>query len=191
MPHVRMMQTGFENVEMAKSFGMPYVVLRKVRPYETTTLNYNWQIWETQAFTIYTTTTDELDEDSAVSAMEGVLRFMAKQGIVDEDVVNAELAVCTNEETTDVCNSNVCKTVAEPQVIVDVDMLPIRANVAGLYVSKVKVGDQVKKGQLLAEMIDPLDGEIKEEIIAPRDGVIFFNHGEPLTYARTAVIKLL
>ncbi|MBQ8663129.1 MAG: succinylglutamate desuccinylase/aspartoacylase family protein [Eubacterium sp.] len=172
MPHVRMMQTGFEDVEMAKSFGMPYVVLRKVRPYETTTLNYNWQIWETKAFTIYTTTTDELDEESAVAAVEGVLRFMVKQGVLEENVVNDSI-------------------VAEPQVIVDVDMLPIRANVAGLYVSKVKVGDHVVKGQLLAEMIDPLDGEVKEELIAPRDGVIFFNHGEPLTYARTAVIKLL
>ena len=50
MPHVRMMDSGLEDTELAKQFGMPYVVLRKVRPYDTTTLNYNWQIWETQAF---------------------------------------------------------------------------------------------------------------------------------------------
>ena len=44
-PHVRMMKTGFEDVELAKKFGMPYVVVRNPRPYDTTTLNYNWQIW--------------------------------------------------------------------------------------------------------------------------------------------------
>ena len=44
-PHVRMMKTGFEDVELAKKFGLPYVVIRKTRPYDTTTLNYNWQIW--------------------------------------------------------------------------------------------------------------------------------------------------
>lgn len=60
-PHVRMMKAGFENVELAKKFGMPYVLLRKTRPYDTTTLNYNWQIWETHAFSIYTTTTAEVD----------------------------------------------------------------------------------------------------------------------------------
>ncbi len=171
MPHVRMMQTGYEDVEMAKEFGMPYVVLRKVRPYETTTLNYNWQVWETKAFTIYSTTTDTLDEESAEAAVKGVLTFLEKRGIVDVKMHS--------------------KYIENPQVVVDVDMLPIRANVAGLYVSKVKVGDHVVAGQLLAEMLNPLDGEVKEEIRAPRDGVIFFDHSEPLTYARTAVIKLL
>lgn len=178
MPHVRMMQTGFEDVEMAKMFGMPYVVVRKLRPYETTTLNYNWQIWETKAFTIYTTTTNDLDEASAIYAVKNVFLFLEKQGILKEG---------TASEYGDV---SVLAT-REPQVILDVDMQSVRTNVAGLYVSKVKVGDHVVKGQILAEMIDPLDGEVKEEIIAPRDGVIFFNHGEPLTYARTAVIKLL
>lgn len=171
MPHVRMMQTGFEDVEMAKDFDMPYVVLRKVRPYETTTLNYNWQIWETKAFTIYSTTTDTIDDDSAQATIKGVLGFLEKRGIIDAGLQS--------------------KYAIEPQVVVDVDMLPIRANVAGLYMSKVKIGDHVIKGQLLAEMIDPLDGEVKEEIRAPRDGVIFFDHSGPLTYARTAVIKLL
>lgn len=31
-PHVRMMKAGYENVEMVKEFGMPYVVLRNTRP---------------------------------------------------------------------------------------------------------------------------------------------------------------
>ena len=33
-------------------FGLPYVVMRKPAPIDTTTLNYNWQIWETNAFTV-------------------------------------------------------------------------------------------------------------------------------------------
>ena len=33
-------------------------------PIDTTTLNYNWQIWETNAFSIYTKETDEVDEQS-------------------------------------------------------------------------------------------------------------------------------
>ena len=31
-------------------FGLPYAFIRTPRPYDTTTLNYNWQIWETKAF---------------------------------------------------------------------------------------------------------------------------------------------
>lgn len=47
IPHVRMMDCDYSSVDIARQFGLPYVVLRKVRPYDTTTLNYNWQIWET------------------------------------------------------------------------------------------------------------------------------------------------
>lgn len=42
LPHIRMMCTGFENVDMAKQFGFPYVIVRNPRPFDTTTLNYNW-----------------------------------------------------------------------------------------------------------------------------------------------------
>lgn len=50
VPHIRMMDEGFSKVETASQFGLPYVVIRKVRPYDTATLNYNWQVWDTQAF---------------------------------------------------------------------------------------------------------------------------------------------
>lgn len=63
MPHVRMMTTGRENVELSKRFGLPYVVLRETRPYDTTTLNYNWQIWESNAFSLYTTVTSRIDKE--------------------------------------------------------------------------------------------------------------------------------
>ena len=75
-PHIRMMKTGFEDVEMAKKFGMPYVVLRNTRPYDTTTLNYNWQIWETNAFSLYTTTTTSIDKESARS---GTIQTLLKR----------------------------------------------------------------------------------------------------------------
>ena len=50
VPHVRMMETGYENASLANLFGLPYVVLRKPRPVDTLTLNYNWQIWNTNAW---------------------------------------------------------------------------------------------------------------------------------------------
>lgn len=77
-----MMKTGYENVELAKQFGLPYVVLYAPRPFDTTTLNYNWQIWETNAFSVYTTNTARVDRTSARQAVEAILTFMAKQGLI-------------------------------------------------------------------------------------------------------------
>lgn len=168
-PHIRMMKAGYENVELAREFGMPYVVLRNTRPYDTTTLNYNWQIWETNAFSIYTTTTAEVDKESAGTAIRSILNFLSKEGIVD---------YCGHEGYIS-------------RVVEDTDMVPVRTRVAGIFESEVKVGDEVLKGQLLARVIDPYEGEVSETLTAPIDGIVFFQHNDPLTYADTAVFKLM
>lgn len=57
-------------------FGLPYVVMRTPKPIDTTTLNYNWQIWESNAFSVYTKETAHIDEDSAAQAVSAVLRYL-------------------------------------------------------------------------------------------------------------------
>lgn len=170
MPHVRMMETGFEDVEMAKQFGLPYIVIRKVRPYDTTTLNYNWQIWETKAFSIYTTTTEQLDKESAKQAVKSILNFMGKQGLVDYKVHDGYLS----------------------QTIADTELLTVRVKKAGFFDCRVNVGQEVMKGELLAEVVHPYEGVVIEQIFAPEDGIVFFSHdNQPLTYANTAVFKIV
>ena len=73
VPHVRIMTTGYEDVESAKSFALPYIVLRNPHPYDTTPLHYNWQIWETKAYSLYTKETDIIDEKSLNWSLADVL----------------------------------------------------------------------------------------------------------------------
>ena len=168
-PHVRMMKAGFENVELAKKFGMPYVVLRNTRPYDTTTLNYNWQVWETHAFSIYTTTTAQVDKDSAETAVRSICTFFAKEGIADYNGHEGYHSM----------------------VVEDTDMLSVRTKTAGIFEALVNVGDEVIEGQPLAQVIDPYEGEVRETLVSPQSGIVFFCHDDPLTYANTAVIKLI
>ncbi len=86
VPHVRLMDEGFSNPETAKQFGLPYVIIRKVRPYDTATLNYNWQVWETLAFSLYTTTTSRIDPNSAGQAVLAVMNFLSGQGMIKYNV---------------------------------------------------------------------------------------------------------
>lgn len=169
MPHIRMMEEGYSKVELAKQFDMPYVVLRKVRPYDTTTLNYNWQVWDTQAFSFYTTTTSRIDTKSAGQAVLSVLKFLAAQNIV---------------------TYNGPRTTAS-KVVEDVDMVSVQTAKSGIFESLVRVGEHVEEGQPLANIVHPYDGEIMETLYAPLDSVVFFMHSDPLTYADTAVFKLV
>lgn len=169
MPHVRMMDEGYSSVEAAKMFGLPFVVVRKVRPYDTTTLNYNWQVWDTQAFSLYTTTTARIDRSGAGQAVLAVLNFLSGQGIVKYS--GPEMA--------------------ESRVLQDTRMISVRTAKSGIFEALVKAGEEVTVGQPLANIVNPYDGEIMETLFAPLDSYIFFIHSEPLTYANTAVIKLV
>ncbi|MDE7477252.1 MAG: succinylglutamate desuccinylase/aspartoacylase family protein [Lachnospiraceae bacterium] len=171
LPHIRMMQTGFEDIETAKKFSFPYVITRNTRPFDTTTLNYNWQIWETRAFSVYTTDTDEIDRKSAADAVKGIEQMLNSEGILHSSVTGGYHY-----------NS---------QVLSDDNLLSVRCSTAGIYENKVYVGEEVYEGQLLAEITDPYEGTVLEQLTAPADGTVFFQHKAPLIYADTAALKLV
>jgi predicted deacylase len=170
VPHVRIMDAGFpENIEYAKQYGMPYVILRNTRPYDTTTLNYNWQIWESHAVSLYTTTTTTIDKDSTQQAIRAILRFLALQGILEYHGHGGYVS----------------------RVIDDRRMVSIRTKSAGFFESHVRVGFEVMKGKTLGRIVNPLTGQIDEILTSPIDAIVLFQHTNPLTYADTAVFKLI
>ncbi len=169
VPHVRLMEEGYSKPELALQFGLPYVVIRKVRPYDTATLNYNWQVWDTQAFSLYTTTTEQISPNGAGQAVLAILNFLSAQGIVNY----------------------LGPSLVSPKVVFDTDLIPVRTSESGIFEPLVKAGDRVNMGQPLANILHPYESELIETLYAPADGKIFFIHNEPLTYADTAVIKLV
>ncbi len=91
VPHVRVMDTGYQSNEEGLDFGLPYLMIRKPHPYDTTTLNFNWQVWDTCTFSVYSRTTDFIDESSAELAAESILRFLAKRGMLRSNVPESVL----------------------------------------------------------------------------------------------------
>lgn len=168
-PHVRMMRTGFENTEKARNFGMPYIMVREPRPYDTTTLNYNWQIWETNAYSLYSRTSGHLDPESAAAVIAAIDRYLIADGVLKGQVQNVS-----------------------PSRVIEYDsLLSLRVETAGLYYPLVQAMDHVSKGQKLARVIHPLNGETVETLTAPVDGEIFFQHGNPIIYQQTSAMKIL
>lgn len=76
-------------------------------------------------------------------------------------------------------------------VISDRDMVIARTKETGFFGYYTKTGASVKKGDILARVLRPSDGEILDEVKAPVDGILFFLYTEPLVYAKTAVIKMI
>ena len=169
VPHVRLMEEGYSKTELAEQFGLPYVVVRKVRPYDTATLNYNWQVWNTQAFSLYTTATEQISPNGAGQAVIAILNFLSAQGIVRYQGPSS----------------------VRPKIVNDTELIPVRTSESGIFEPLVSAGEEVTMGQPLANIIHPYESELIEILYAPVNGRIFFIHNEPLTYANTAVIKLV
>ena len=169
IPHVRMMKTGFESIELAKDFGLPYVFRRDAKPYDTTTLNYNWQIWETKAFSIYTNATDSIDITSAREAINAVLSFLNKRGIIDYK-----------------CHEGYISQLIEGNALVNV-----KSATAGVFIRYANVDSRVKRGNVLAEIMDPYTGEATDKIIAPLNGIVFFHANQPVIYSQTPLFRII
>ena len=169
IPHVRMMKTGFEDVERAKDFGLPYIYRRDAKPYDTTTLNYNWQIWNTKAFSLYTSATDRIDVASAQEAIDAVLRFQNKNGIL----------VYSGHEGY------------VSRLIEGSAMVNVKTHAAGFFIRYAGANDRVRKGDTLADIMDPYTGAVIESIHAPVDGTVFFHANQPIIYSHTSLFRII
>lgn len=169
IPHVRMMKTGSENVEMAKDFSMPYIAIRQPRPFDTTTLNYNWQIWETNAFSVYAVDTEKINMEAARLTVESVLTFLGRQNMIAYEPVTDRESVIVQEN----------------------DIFNIKTPRAGLFQALVTVGESVKSGQPMANIIDPYEGEVLEVLTSSKDGSVFFIQDAPFIQEKTLAFKMI
>lgn len=169
VPHVRMMETGYQNTSLANLFGLPYVVVRKPQPIDTKTLNYNWQNEMTAAFSVYTNRNEMIDEKSAKQAVAAVLRFLTRMGLIKYESHSGYISHIIMEEDL----SNICSTKS------------------GIFRRLVEPGEEVKYGQEIGLVIDPLLGDIKEVITADTEGVVFFAHTDPMVNEGDIVCRLI
>ncbi len=169
LPHVRVMRTGYEDAEKARAFGLPYVVLHEPRPFDTATLNYNWQIWGVSAFSLYTTTTERIDPASAQQGVEAILQFLSCEGVIDYEGFPGLIS----------------------RIVRTDDMITVRSKASGFFERLVLPGGRVRAGELIGRITHPYLGDVTAEIKSPGDGVVFFIHDAPMVYEATTLFKII
>lgn len=169
VPHVRMLKTGYEDIATAQLFGMPFVTVRKPLPFDTTLLNYNWQIWGAKAFSIYAGQTNYVEDSTSNLTIDSILRFLKKIHVLDVRVQNAGY---------------------ESIVLDEDELVNVIARRAGIFYRMTGAGPHVKEGQVLARILDPYDCSVLEEVKAPVSGTVFFAHNKPLTLEHAIIYRI-
>ena len=140
------------------------------RAYDKATLNYNWQIGGTEAFSVYSGVTEKIDSESASHAVSAVLRFLTRMGIIRYN-----------------CHAGYISTVLDEE-----ELLSVKSDKSGGFLKRfVSPGDEVVRGNVIANVINPMTGEIAADIYAPTDGIIFYAQNAPMIYQNSVVFKLI
>lgn len=169
IPHVRMLKTGFESTNLANLFGLPFVMLNEPRSFDKGTLNYNWQISGTEAFSLYSGGTERINEEYAEVAASAVLRFLSRMGIIRYNSMGGHISTTMDEE----------------------EMVAIKSDAAGFFKRLTNVNREVRRGDGLAEIIDPMDGHILSQVHSPVDGIVFYMQDAPLIYQNVILVRMI
>lgn len=70
----------------------------------------------------------------------------------------------------------------QPKIATDSNVTYLNAEHAGLFLSQLEVGTQVRKNDLVGEIFDPVRGEKAEEVLSPADGLLFTIRSHPVCY---------
>ena len=169
VPHVRMLSTGYEDVDSACLFGMPFVTTRHPLPFDTTLLNYNWQIWGCKAFSIYAGQTNNVEDVTSQQIRFSKLRERKKTHIITYRIPNAGY---------------------ESVVFDAAPLVNVKARRAGIFYRVADAGQQVNEGDVLARVLDPYDSSVLDEVRSPTHGTIFFAHNRPLTLEHAILFRI-
>lgn len=158
VPHVRYMNTGYHKSDDGMAFGLQYFLMREPAPIDTTTLNFNWQVFDTNAFSIYAKTTDRIDPKAARRVVAAILRYMRYKGMI-----KSEINLPAGRETVRINES---------------DLQRQHTTVGGFVHFDLKVGDYVDKGTVVGRIFDPCTAEMLEELKSPCSGQLFYTCSE-------------
>ena len=109
------------------------------------------------------------DEKSAGQAVAAVLRFLTRMGIIRYESHSGYIS----------------------HVILEQDLTDVHTMSGGIFKGLVSPGEDVRYGHRMAEIIDPYEGYVKETILAPTDGIVFFAHTDPLVTEGDIVYQLI
>jgi hypothetical protein len=168
LPYVKLIKSGYEDLECVKDLGLGFIHYRPHEPVETAMLQYNWQLWETKAFSIVFGKNGAIDKGSSAEVHAAIVRFLSKRGVVDFHVFEGR-------------SSNV----------IDPDLITIlKASRAGIFISSVRCGAYVKQGEKVGKIIDALSGKRLEKMVSPCEGIVTCQYSHPLIFQNSIAFRI-
>lgn len=110
-----------------------------------------------------------INESYGSQLIEGILNLMKSEGMWDGPV----------------------ETPRQPMISYDNKVGYMNASASGIYLPVKNIGDIVREGDVVGNVVDPLTGSICEEVRAPIAGLVFTRREYPVVYAGSLLGRIL
>ena len=168
LPYIKLFKSGYEDLIGAKKFGFKMIHHRTMKSIDTVTLQYNWQLWGTKAFSIICPSDMQVDKKVASQINQAMIRFMDKTKIIDYHIFNGY-------EST-VIDRNSIAVVKSPR--------------SGIFISKELPGNYVSKDQVIGEIVHSLEGNVIHQFLAPSNGMVTCFYSNSLIYEHAVAFRI-
>ena len=168
LPYIKLYKSGYEDLVGAKKFGFKMIHHRTMKSIDTVTLQYNWQLWGTKAFSIMCPSDMQVDKKVASQINQAMIRFMDKSRIINYHIFNGYESTIIDRNSIDVVKS--------PR--------------SGIFISKELPGNYVSKDQIIGEIVHSLEGNIIHQFHAPCNGMITCFYSNSLIYEHAVAFRI-
>lgn len=158
-------------MDLAKSVNCDFIWVHSAATVLESTLAYSLNSIDTPTLVVEMGVGMRITKEYGDQLTDGIFNLMKKIGIWKGEVPQVRTPIIGRDE--DNCVSFV------------------NADKSGVFLPDVKHWTDVKKGQEIGKIINPLTGEIEESLISPIEGKIFTIREYPIVYAGSLIARVL
>ena len=78
----------------------------------------------------------------------------------------------------------------KPKLVQPEEVVMIQAQYSGLFIKQVELGKIMEEGEKLGKLINPLDGNVFQEIFSPCSGLLFTIREHPLARKGSTLARI-
>jgi len=168
IPYLMLLKSSWEDMQGAQNFGLKIIHHKELESIDTVTLQYNWQLWGTKAYSIMCPAEQKIDEEISKEIIQSMIRFMNENKIIKYPIFK--------EYNSNILQSKNIYTIKSPN--------------SGMFISTKSLGSYITKGEVLGKIIDSLNGEVIHQFKSKVDGKLLCMFNNALVNENAIVYKI-
>jgi len=168
IPYLMLLKSSWEDMQGAQNFGLKIIHHKELESIDTVTLQYNWQLWGTKAYSIMCPAEQKIDEEVSKEIIQSMIRFMNENKIIKYPIFK--------EYNSNILQSKNIYTIKSPN--------------SGMFISTKSLGSYITKGEVLGKIIDSLNGKVIHQFKSKVDGKLLCMFNNALVNENAIVYKI-